>query len=185
MQGLVRRDHFLTSFHFALSTVGGVVWSIQRMTGEKGGTGLVCLVVLVYLVSFVHRTKETRKTTQTRATRINHSACLGGHTEFDVSLLLECIDDSEKVFAARVAMRGRHTMQTLAWFLEDTRSFFKPDGGVDQVAQDRSSRAGLPSQIGIHAVFSLLLCVAGTKRISTRCFRTAAIRFSIARECPS
>ena len=80
-----------------------------------------CLVVLVCLVSFVHRTKETRETKQTRATRMNHSACFGRNAEFDAGFLLERIDDSEKVFGARVAMRGQHAMQTFARFLEDTR----------------------------------------------------------------
>ena len=37
----------------------------------------------------------------------------------------------------------------------------------------------------LHAVLSFLPDVTGTKRIPIRCFKTAPIRFSIARECPS
>ena len=37
----------------------------------------------------------------------------------------------------------------------------------------------------IQADFSALPCATGTKRISRRCFKTEAIRFSITRECPS
>ena len=76
-------------------------------------------------------------------------AGFGRHAQCDASLLLERVQDTEEVVGAWIPPWTQHPMQAFARLLERQGELLKPDGGINQIAEDGLAHSRIAGEISI------------------------------------